>query len=296
MELWIGSHVDLTAPNYLLHAVETSLLNGANTMMIYTGAPQNSLRKPTEIMKIQEAHELMKKHHVSLDKIIVHAPYIINLGNTIKQETATIGVTFLIRELARVHAMGFSTLVLHPGAHVGAGKDLALANISERLNQVFAEDTTDVKIALETMAGKGTEVGTTFEDLQYLIQHSTHPDRLGICFDTCHVSDAGYDIHDVDGTLKHFDEIIGLEKLLVLHINDSKNERGAKKDRHENVGYGTIGFATLNRYVHHPHLSQIPKILETPWINDKTPYAKEIAMFKTQQFIEKWREGLSLIE
>lgn len=292
MPLFLGSHVDLVAPDYLIQAVETSIKNGANTMMIYTGAPQNSIRKPTEIMKIQEAHESMKAHGMPLDKVIVHAPYIINLGNTINPDTATMGVTFLIRELSRVQSMGFSTLVLHPGAHVGAGSEIALASINERLNQVFAEDKTNVTIALETMSGKGSEVGIRFEDIRYLIDHSDHPERLGVCLDTCHIHDAGYDVQDVEGVLQAFDQIIGLDKLKVIHINDSKNPRGAKKDRHENLGYGAIGFETLSRYVHHPKLAHLPKILETPWVDEITPYAKEIAMLKAKQFIQGWRESL----
>lgn len=292
MSLYLGSHVDLVAPDYLIQAVETSIKNGANTMMIYTGAPQNSIRKPTEIMKIQEAHERMKTQGMPLDKVIVHAPYIINLGNTINPDTATLGVTFLIRELSRVQSLGFSTLVLHPGAHVGAGSDVALASISERLNQVFAEDKTNVTIALETMAGKGSEVGIRFEDIRYLIDHSDHPERLGVCLDTCHIHDAGYDVQDVEGVIKAFDQIIGLDKLKVIHINDSKNPRGAKKDRHENLGYGAIGFETLSRYVHHPKFSHLPKILETPWVDEITPYAKEIAMLKAKQFVQGWRETL----
>lgn len=290
MPIYLGSHVDLVAPDYLVNAVNISIANGANTMMIYTGAPQNSLRKPTEIMKIEEAHALMKAHDFPLDKVIVHAPYIINLGNSIKPDTATIGVTFLIRELTRVAAMRFSTLVLHPGAHVGAGAAVALASINERLNQVFAEDQTNVVIALETMAGKGSEVGTTFEEIAYLINHSAYPHRLGVCLDTCHIADAGYDVADVEGILKQFDQIIGLDKLKVIHINDSKNPRGTKKDRHENIGYGTIGFDTLAAYIHHPKLAHIPKILETPWIGEKTPYQEEIAMLKAKQFTNNWRE------
>lgn len=292
MAIYLGSHVDLVAPDYLVSAVKTTLANGANTMMIYTGAPQNSLRKPTEIMHIQPAHALLKEAGIPLDKIIVHAPYIINLGNTVNPETATIGVTFLIRELQRVQAMGFSTLVLHPGAHVGAGAPAAIASINERLNQVFAEDNTKVKIALETMAGKGSEVGTTFEEIHQLIALSNYPDRLGVCLDTCHISDAGYDVHDVDGVLAEFDRIIGLDRLLVVHINDSKNPRGARKDRHENIGYGTIGFETLAKYIHHPKLAHLPKILETPWVEERTPYHVEIAMLRQQQFIPNWRDNL----
>lgn len=292
MALYLGSHVDLVAPDYLVNAVKTSINNGANTMMIYTGAPQNSIRKPTEMMKILEAHALMAKANMPRDKVIVHAPYIINLGNTVNPETAMIGVTFLIRELQRVQAMGFSTLVLHPGAHVGAGVEVAIASINERLNQVFAEDKTSVTVALETMSGKGSEVGVRFEEIRQIIDLSEHPERLGVCLDTCHINDAGYDVHDVDGVLSAFDRIIGLDRLKVIHINDSKHPRGAKKDRHENIGYGTIGFATLNRYIHHPKLAHLPKILETPWIEEVTPYAQEIAMFRQQQFVPQWREKI----
>jgi deoxyribonuclease-4 len=292
MKLWLGSHVDLVAPSYLLAAVETTLAQGGNTMMIYTGAPQNSIRKPVEGMKIQEAHALMQANHMDLNKIIVHAPYIINLGNTIKSDTFEIGVTFLIRELQRVAQMGFSTLVLHPGAHVGEGKDKAIAKIIQGLNQVLAADGTDVTIALETMAGKGTEVGDRFEDLRAIIDGCAFANRLGVCLDTCHIHDAGYDVKNIDEILATFDQVIGLAKLKVIHINDSKNPQGARKDRHENIGYGHLGYPTLVQYLHHPRLDGIPKILETPWIDEIRPYQQEIAMLKNQTYIEGWREQL----
>ncbi len=292
MKLWIGSHVDLVAPSYLVGAVETTIAQGANTMMIYTGAPQNSIRKPVETMMIQEAHTLMQAHHIDLNKVIVHAPYIINLGNTIKTDTFDIGVTFLIRELQRVAQMGLSTLVLHPGAHVGEGKDKAIAQIIRGLDQVLATDGTTVTIALETMAGKGTEVGDRFEDLRAIIAGCAYPHRLGICLDTCHIHDAGYDVKNIDDILQSFDTIIGLKKLQVIHINDSKNPQGARKDRHENIGYGHIGFATLVQYIHHRRLDGIPKILETPWIDTIRPYRQEIMMLKNQVYQDDWRQRL----
>ena len=170
------------------------------------------------------------------------------------------------------------------------GYDAAIDNLAECLDIILSKDNTDVKIALETMAGKGTEIGITFEQIRAIIDKCHYSERLGVCLDTCHISDAGYDIFDVDGVLKEFDRVIGLDKLLVLHINDSKNPKGAHKDRHENIGYGFIGFETLNKYVHHPLLNGIPKILETPYVNEKPPYKQEIQMFKDGQYVEGWRE------
>lgn len=283
--LLIGSHVDMASPDYLIGAVQTSVAQGATTMMIYTGAPQNSIRKPIEAMKIKEGLRLLTSAGIDPKTVVVHAPYIINLGNTIKQDTYDIGLNFLTRELQRVSQMGFSILVLHPGAHVGAGSKTALDQIVKGLDTVLKEDGTEVKIALETMAGKGTEVGITFEEIQYIIEHSSYSHRLGVCLDTCHIHDAGYDVKDVDGVLNAFDSIIGLDKLLVVHVNDSKNPKGAKKDRHDNLGYGYIGFDTLLTYVHHPRLAHLPKILETPYLGELPPYKEEIAMLKQRKFI-----------
>lgn len=291
-KLWIGSHIDMTAPDYLEGAVKTALSYGASTFMIYTGAPQNSIRKPIESMRIQEGRALLEASGMDASKVVVHAPYIINLGNTVKPETYAIGVEFLIRELRRVHQMGFSMLVLHPGAHVGMGTQAALDSIVKGLNEVLSQDGTNVTIALETMAGKGTEVGITFEEIRYLIDHCAYPDRLGVCLDTCHIADAGYAVENVDEIIETFDHVIGLSRLKVVHINDSKNPRGARKDRHENIGYGTIGFKTIASYVHHPRLEGIPKILETPYVNDRPPYALEIALLKANQEEENWRDKL----
>jgi deoxyribonuclease-4 len=288
--LLIGSHVDMAAPDYLVAAVKASIAQGASTMMIYTGAPQNSIRKPIEAMKIEEGLTLLKEAGIDPKTVVVHAPYIINLGNTIKQDTFDIGLTFLTRELQRVSQMGFTMLVLHPGAHVGAGSLAALDQIVKGLDAVLKEDGTAVKIALETMAGKGTEVGITFEEIQYIIKHSSYPHRLGVCLDTCHIHDAGYDVSDVDGILNTFDRVIGLDKLLVVHINDSKNPKGANKDRHDNIGYGYIGFETLLNFVHHPRLAHLPKILETPYLGELAPYKEEIHMLKQRTFIPLNRE------
>jgi deoxyribonuclease-4 len=287
----LGSHVGLSHPNYLLGAVEEALSYGSSTFMFYTGAPQNSIRKPIDQLKVQEGLARLKEAGMSPKDIVVHAPYIINLGNTVKEETFTIAIQFLVTELQRVQAMGFSILVLHPGAHVGAGAQVALDKIVEGLNTVLAQDQGQVTIALETMAGKGSEVGITFEEIRYIIDHVKQPHRLGVCLDTCHIHDAGYDVTDVDGILKQFDTIIGLDKLRVIHINDSKNSRGAHKDRHENLGYGAIGFDVLKAFVHHPLLSHLPKILETPWVGERAPYQDEIAMLRNGTFVTDWRRA-----
>ena len=282
----------------LLAGSEEAVSYGANTMMVYTGAPQNTRRKPIEDLNIDAALAHMAAHDI--EEIVVHAPYIINLGNTTKPETFELAVSFLAAEIKRAEALQVARhVVLHPGAHVGAGEDVGLARIIEGLNEVLTGDET-VKIALETMAGKGSELGKTFEELATIIDGVTHNDRLSVCFDTCHVHDAGYDlVGDLDGVIEQFDSIVGLDRLGVIHVNDSKNVRGAKKDRHENIGYGEIGFDTLNRIIHHEAFTHLPKILETPYIpiSEKTkvaPYKQEIEMFRANRLDAEWREQFTL--
>ncbi|TCI22095.1 deoxyribonuclease IV [Exiguobacterium sp. SL-9] len=296
--LKIGSHVSVSGKKMLLAGSEEAVSYGANTMMVYTGAPQNTRRKPIEDLNIEAALVHMAAHDI--DEIVVHAPYIINLGNTTKPETFELAVSFLAAEIKRAEALQVARhVVLHPGAHVGAGEDVGLARIIEGLNEVLTGDET-VKIALETMAGKGSELGKTFEELATIIDGVTHNDRLSVCFDTCHVHDAGYDlVGDLDGVIEQFDQIVGLDRLGVIHVNDSKNVRGAKKDRHENIGYGEIGFDTLNRIIHHEAFTHLPKILETPYIpiSEKTkvaPYKQEIEMFRANRFDAEWREQFML--
>lgn len=296
--LKIGSHVSVSGKKMLLAGSEEAVSYGANTMMVYTGAPQNTRRKPIEDLNIEAALAHMAKHDI--EEIVVHAPYIINLGNTTKPETFELAVSFLTEEIKRAEALQLARhIVLHPGAHVGAGEEVGLARIIEGLNEVLTGQER-VKIALETMAGKGSELGKTFEELATIIDGVTHNDRLSVCMDTCHVHDAGYDIvGDLDGVIEEFDRIVGLDRLGVIHVNDSKNVRGAKKDRHENIGYGEIGFDTLNRVIHHEAFSHLPKILETPYIpiNEKTkvaPYEQEIDMFRDGAFDAEWRERFTL--
>ncbi|MEH7124554.1 deoxyribonuclease IV [Bacillus sp. JJ1773] len=285
--LKIGSHVSMSGKDMLLAASKEAVSYGSNTFMIYTGAPQNTRRKKIEDLNIEAGLKHMEANGIS--DIIVHAPYIINIGNTENPNTFELGVNFLRTEIDRTEAIGAKQIVLHPGAHVGAGTEAGIKKIVEGLNEVLNGDE-KVQIALETMAGKGSECGKSFEELAMIIDGVHYNDHLSVCFDTCHIHDAGYNIvEDFDGVLEQFDRIIGLDRLKVLHINDSKNERGMRKDRHENIGFGHIGFKALNYIIHHPQLKDIPKILETPFVgedknNKKAPYKHEIAMLKAQEF------------
>ena len=258
--------------------------------MFYTGAPQNSFRKPLEELRIKEGRELIKENHFDESKIVVHAPYIINPANFSKPDLYELSISLLAKEVSRTEAFGASILVLHPGASVGQDREMAMLAVSKALDTVFTLVPNKVKIALETMSGKGSEIGITFEEIKFIIEHTENKDRLGVCLDTCHIHDAGYDINDVDGILREFDAIIGLDRLLVIHINDSKNPRAAHKDRHENIGYGYIGFEAINKFVHHPLLREIPKILETPYYNEKPPYEEEISMLRKGEYIDNWRD------
>lgn len=291
-KIYLGSHVSMSSPDFYLGSVRSALEWGENTFMFYTGAPQNSYRLPLERLKIEEGRKLLKENNIDESKIIVHAPYLINLGSKEKIDNYELAKKLVINELQRTEAFGCKTLVLHPGNHLKASKIEGLNNIVEGLNYIFENDNTDVKIALETMSGKGSELGTTFEDINYIINNCKYSDRLGVCLDTCHINDYGYDVRDIDHILNEFNQIIGLEKLLVVHVNDSKNPIGAHKDRHDNIGYGTIGFETLSKYIHHPLLINVPKILETPYVNEKPPYKKEVEMLLNNAFEDNWRENL----
>lgn len=273
----------------LLGSSEEAVSYGANTFMIYTGAPQNTRRKPIEELNIEAGTEHMAENGIS--DIIVHAPYIINIGNTQKPATFELGVNFLKNEIDRTQAIGAKQIVLHPGAHVGAGVEEGTKKIIEGLNEVLSKDN-DVQIALETMAGKGTEVGRSFDEIARIIDGVTLNEKLSVCMDTCHIHDAGYDIvNDFDGVLNEFDKIIGVDRIKVVHVNDSKNVKGAHKDRHENIGFGHIGFEALHYIITHPQLAAFPKILETPYVgedkkNKKAPYKFEIDMIKKGNFNE----------
>ncbi|KLI76566.1 MULTISPECIES: deoxyribonuclease IV [Lacticaseibacillus] len=283
----IGANVSMKGTKMLLGAVEEAASYDANTLQFYTGAPQNTRRKPTSEMRIPEGLAAMTKHGIS--HAVIHAPYIVNLGNTKKPENFEFAVQFMREEVARADALHAYTMPFHPGAHVGAGPEAAIKQIVKGLNLII-DPKQHVTIALETMAGKGTEIGRSFEELAAIIDGVTYNEKLRVTFDTCHTNDAGYNVKDdFDGVLNEFDHVIGLDRLSVIHVNDSKNPRGSHKDRHANIGFGTIGFDALNRIAHHPALEKLPKILETPYVGpDKKhqvpPYGEKIKWLKSGHF------------
>ena len=285
----IGSHVGMSGKEMMLGSVKEALSYDANTFMLYTGAPQNTRRKDVSELRVEEAWELMRANDIT--EFVVHAPYIINLANTVKPEIYQLAVDFLRTELERTAAMGSRTLILHPGSHVNAGTEAGIASIIKGLNEVLVKDT-PVNIALETMAGKGSEIGRSFEELARIYDGVIYNEKLRVCFDTCHTNDAGYDVaNDFDGVIENFDRIIGKNQIAVFHINDSKNPRGAAKDRHENIGRGSIGFDALYKIVWHKDFMDVPKILETPYVKSFTdakksypPYKEEIAMLRSGEY------------
>ena len=280
--LVIGSHVGFTKDKQLLGSLEEALSYGANTFMFYTGAPQNTARYPINDGLTLEALELMKKNNIDYSKVIVHAPYIINLANDSDPDKFKFSVNFLIQEVERCDLLGIKYMVLHPGSHVGLGEETGLHNIIRGLNQIL--DKGKCNILLETMAGKGTELGRTIDEIKEIIDGVENKDRIGVCLDTCHLNDAGYDISEFDKYLDEFDKKIGLSYIHCIHINDSKNILGAHKDRHENIGYGTIGFDNLINVIYNSRLGDIPRILETPYVNEVAPYKFEIENIRKKEF------------
>ncbi len=286
--LLIGSHVSFRKDDQMLGSVETAHSYLANTFMFYTGAPQNTLRFPISEELTKKALQKMDEYHMKLDTIIVHAPYIINLANG-DSEKHQFSIRFLKEELKRCQELGISYLVVHPGSHVGSGIEKGISFIVKALNECLTKENT-VTILLETMAGKGSEVGSKLEEIKEIIEQVEDKKHIGVCIDTCHLHDAGYDLSNFDSFLEEFDKIIGLPYLKCVHVNDSKNDLGSHKDRHENIGYGKIGFETLLKIVHHKKIENIPKILETPFILDKAPYKEEIAMLKSQTFDDNLKQ------
>lgn len=278
----LGCHVGMAGKEMFLASAKEAASYGANVFMLYTGAPQNTRRKDISELNIEAGWEYARQH--GIEEIVVHAPYIINLANTVKPETYELAVEFLEKEIIRTAAMRSRIMVLHPGSHVNVGVEAGIAQVIKGLNTVLNQNDDDVYIALETMAGKGSEVGRTFEELKAIYDGVDKKDRLRVCFDTCHVNDAGYDIvNHYDELFEEFDKVIGLDQIAVFHINDSMNPLGAHKDRHANIDKGSIGYETLHRLVHDERFIDVPKILETPWLAEegsdkktKPPYKEEI--------------------
>lgn len=281
--LIIGSHVSFNKRDQMVGSVNEALSYKANTFMFYTGAPQNTNRADIDDDLTLYARKKMEENNIDINNVVIHAPYIINLANDKNEQ---FNIEFLEKEISRVEKLGVKKLVLHPGSHVGLGIDRGIDNIVYALNTVLKEDT-KVDICLETMAGKGTEIGRTFNELKQIIDKIKYKDKIKVCLDTCHINDAGYDLNDFDSVLEEFDKIIGLEKLAVVHINDSKNIISSHKDRHDNIGYGEIGFDNLLAIIYNDKIKNVPKILETPYvgIDDKyPPYLFEIEMIRDKKF------------
>ena len=289
-KILIGSHVSMKAPDFYLGSVKEALSYGATSLMLYTGAPQNTVRTELSKLKIEEAFVLIKESNLDLSKFICHAPYLINLANSLCPEKVDMSINLLRNEMVRTRAMGIEVLVLHPGGHMTAGIDVGLDTLIKNLNIVLDSDQTGVKIAIETMAGKGSEVCTSLEQIAYVIKNIHKQEQIGVCLDTCHLNDAGYNVKDLDNLIDQIKNTISIEKVLAIHINDSKNPIGAHKDRHENLGYGYVGFDAINAIVHSEVFKDIPKILETPYIGDKPPYQKEIEMLKNSTLIPNWKD------
>lgn len=290
-KLYIGSHVKMSGNEMMLGSVKEAISYNANAFMIYTGAPQNTRRKPVDELMIYEALKLMEENNLDTNKIVVHAPYIMNLANP-SEEKRQFGVDFLTSEVERSAKMKATQIVLHPGSAVGSSREQAIIWIAEGVNKVIKNTKgLNVKIALETMAGKGNEIGRTFEEIRDIINLIEDKSRISVCFDTCHTHDSGYDIkNNFKKVIEEFDEIVGKKYISVFHINDSKNEQGARKDRHENIGYGYIGFDSLLEVIYNEEFKDIPKILETPYINDNPPYKEEIDMIKNKVFIHTLKD------
>ncbi len=280
--LIIGSHVGYKKDSQLLGSLNEALGYGANTFMFYTGAPQNTSRYPIDDNLSVEAFKKMKEVGLDYSKVVVHAPYIVNLAND-DEVKFNFAVQFLKEELKRCARLGIKKVVLHPGSHVGLGIDKGIENIAKGLNLVLGEE--NVTILLETMAGKGSEVGSKLEEIRQIIDLVDDKKHIGVCIDTCHLSDAGYDISKFDEFLDEFDKIIGIERIGCVHVNDSKNEIGSHKDRHENIGFGKIGFETLIKIIYNERLENVPKILETPYVDKEyPPYKYEIEMIRNKEF------------
>ncbi len=265
---------------------------GANAFMFYTGAPQNTMRYAINKKLTEEACLKMKENGIDINNVVVHAPYIVNLANRKEEDKYKFSIRFLKEEMERCSLLGIRYIVLHPGSHVGEGIEVGIKNIIDALNEILDSDH-NVTILLETMAGKGSEIGSTFLELQKIIDGVKYKDKIGVCLDTCHLSDSGYNVDNFEELLDDFDKIIGLSYIRCVHINDSKNECGAKKDRHENIGYGNLGFNTLLEVIYSERLVSVPKILETPWIGEKAPYKEEIEMIIKKEFDENIKIRLS---
>lgn len=290
MNLIIGSHVSFNNKKQLLGSVEEAISYNANTFMIYTGGAQSTMRSVINDELTYEGYKLMLENNINAKNVIVHAPYIVNLANRSDKNKYDFYIDFFIKELDRCKTLGLDKIVLHPGSATTCTKEEAIENIVHGINLVY-KSTTNTMILLEFMSGKGTEVGTSIDELKAIIDKIEDKNRIGVCLDTCHMNDAGIDISKIDEFLDEFDSKIGIDKIKCFHINDSMNSIGSHKDRHANIGYGTIGFNNLLNVVYNKRLEGIPFILETPYINRNqsdayAPYKMEIESIRKKEFID----------
>ena len=270
---YIGCHLSPSAG--LRSMGETALSIGANTFQFFTRNPRGSKAKPIDPADAAALLALCREN--GFGPLVAHAPYTINACSR-DERTREFARMTLADDLLRMEHLPGNLYNFHPGSHTGQGTETGIALIAETLNAILTPEIRTT-VLLETMAGKGTEVGGTFEELREIIDRVQLSDKLGVCLDTCHVSDAGYDIiHDLDGVLTEFDRVIGLDRLKAVHVNDSLNPCGAKKDRHARIGEGDLGAEALGRVVRHPALAGLPFVLETP--NELEGYAREIALLK----------------
>lgn len=269
----IGCH--LSVSKGFAHMGKTALQINANTFQFFTRNPRGSKAKALNLKDIQAYRQLAETHGFA--EILAHAPYTLNPCSG-DEKVREFALETLKDDLERLESLPGALYNFHPGSHTGRGAEIGIAQIIEALNTVIRPEQSTI-ILLESMSGKGSEVGGTFEELQQIIAGIRFPDKIGICLDTCHVHDSGYDIvHDLEGVLKHFDEVIGLEKLRAIHLNDSMNPQGSRKDRHEKIGKGTIGLEALVGVICHPKLCRLPFFLETP--NEVEGYGEEIALLR----------------
>lgn len=289
--LKIGSHVSFTKDTQLIGSINESISYNSNCFMIYTGAPQNTNRSDISKDITNKAHLLLKELKIDLNDVIVHAPYIVNLSNYKDERSRDFAISFLKQEIDRCEQLGLSNLVLHPGSHVGLGEEVGLKNTVDALNIILSKDS-KVNILIETMSGKGTEIGYKIDHLKYIIDNVKYNDKIKICLDSCHLNDSGYDISNFDSILDEIDNKIGIDKIKCIHINDSKNNISDKKDRHSNIGFGTLGFDNIINIIYNKRLENIPKILETPYVNGYPPYKFEIEMIKNKEFNPELLENI----
>lgn len=271
---YIGCHL---SPSAGLRAMgETAVSLGATTLQFFTRNPRGSKAKPIDPADAAALIALCREQRFG--PLVAHAPYTINACSK-DERTREFARMTLADDLQRMEYLPGNLYNFHPGSHTGQGIETGISLIAETLNAILTPDI-HTTVLLETMAGKGTEVGGRFEELWEILDRVQLSDKMGVCLDTCHVSDAGYDIiHDLDGVLTAFDRVIGLDRLKAVHVNDSLNPCGAKKDRHARIGEGTLGLETFRRIVNHPALQGLPMVLETP--NELPGYAKEIELLRS---------------